>query len=158
MQGRSFYRPKTRSILSNGPTKSPRRRQTGTHNKKEERFHPSGQLLWDRGELDRPFVPRSDVHKHTVTLGESKNPKDYRREDWDQPDENGPSRLTWRRQTRSHKKKEERFHPSGQLLWDRGELERPFVPRSNVHKHTVTAGESKNPKDHRRENWDQPGY
>ena len=27
---------------------------------------------------------------------------------------------------------------------------------SYVHKHTVTAGESKNPKDHRRENWDQP--
>ena len=30
----------------------------------------------------------SDVHKHTVTDGESKNPKDYRKEDWDQPDEN----------------------------------------------------------------------
>ena len=73
-----------RSELSSSPTtKSPRRRQTGTHKKKEERFHPSGQLLWDRGELVRPFVPRSDVHKHTVTLRESKNPKDYRREDWD---------------------------------------------------------------------------
>ena len=34
-------------------------------------------------------MPRSDVHKHTVTLGESMNLKDYRREDWDQPDENG---------------------------------------------------------------------
>ena len=64
-------------------------KQTGTHKKKEERFNPSGQLLWDRGGLDRPFVPRSDVHKHTVTLGESMNLKDYRREDWDQPDENG---------------------------------------------------------------------
>ena len=60
-------------------------KQTGTHKKKEERFNPSGQLLWDRGELERPFVPRSDVHKYTVTAGESKNPKDYRREDWDQP-------------------------------------------------------------------------
>ena len=30
----------------------------------------------------------SDVHKHTVTAGESKNPKDHRREDWDQPNEN----------------------------------------------------------------------
>ena len=33
-------------------------------------------------------MPRSDVHKHTVNLGESKNPKDYGKEDWDQPDGN----------------------------------------------------------------------
>ena len=30
----------------------------------------------------------SDVHKHTVTAGEYKNPKDHRGENWDQPDEN----------------------------------------------------------------------
>ena len=30
----------------------------------------------------------SDVHKHTVTAGESKNPKDYKKEYWDQPDGN----------------------------------------------------------------------
>ena len=29
----------------------------------------------------------SIVHKHTVTAGESNNPKDHRREDWDQPNE-----------------------------------------------------------------------
>jgi len=95
LQEKFLKHPKTRSELLSGPTKSPRGRQTGTFKKKrEERFHPNGQLLWDRGELDRPFVPRSDVHKHTVNLGESKNPKDYKREDWDQPDENGL--LLWK--------------------------------------------------------------
>ena len=33
------------------------------------------------------IVPRSNVHKHTVTLGESMDHKDYRKEDWEQPEE-----------------------------------------------------------------------
>ena len=69
-------------------------KQTGAHKKKEERFNPSGQLLWDKGELERPSAPCSNVHKQTVTTGESKNSKDHRRENWDQPDENGPQIVT----------------------------------------------------------------
>ena len=33
------------------------------------------------------IAPRSNVHIHTVTLGESMDHKDYRREDRDQPEE-----------------------------------------------------------------------
>ena len=78
-------------------------KQTGTHKKKEERFYPSGQLLWDKGEWERPSAPRSDVHKHTVTAGESKIPKDHRKENWAKPDENGLQIVT-----KIHKKKEEK--------------------------------------------------
>ena len=65
--------------------KFPRRKQTGTHKKKEERFNPSGQVSMRQKRAGTAIVPRSNVHKHTVTLGESMDHKDYRREDWDQP-------------------------------------------------------------------------
>ena len=48
-------------------------------------------------------MPRSDVHKHTVTAGESKNPKDYRRENWDKSDENGPQIVTLKATRRKKK-------------------------------------------------------
>ena len=72
--GNSFHHPGTEGQQFS------KMKQTGTHKKKEERFNPNGQLVWDKGELERPFVPRSNIHKHTVTAGESKNPKDHRKE------------------------------------------------------------------------------
>ena len=147
--GSSFHHPGT------GGQQFSKMKPTGTHKKKEERFYPSGQLLWDKGEWERPSAPRSDVHKHTVTTRRIQDSQES------QNRKLGPARWEWttnsqERRPRSIRRKKKRFYLSGQLLWDKGELERPPAPRSDVHKHTVTAGESKNPKDHRRENWDQP--
>jgi len=44
---------------------------TGTHKKKEGRFNPSGQVSMRQQRSDSVLAPRSDVHIHTVTLGES---------------------------------------------------------------------------------------
>ena len=82
---KNFKHPRTRSELSSGPTRIQRRKQTGTHKKKEERFNPGGQVSMRQKRAGTAIVPRSNVHKHTVTLGESLDHKDYRREDWDQP-------------------------------------------------------------------------
>ena len=54
-----------------GPTRFPRKVQTGTHKKKEGRFNPSGQVSMRQQRSDTVLVPRSNVHTHTVTLGES---------------------------------------------------------------------------------------
>ena len=67
--------------------------KTKSHKKKEEKILPKVASCCETEE-SRPCEPRSDVHKHTVTDGESKNPKNHRRENWDQPDENGPLIVT----------------------------------------------------------------
>ena len=44
---------------------------TGTHKKKEVRFNPSGQVFMRQQRSASVLAPRSNVHIHTVTLGES---------------------------------------------------------------------------------------
>ena len=54
-----------------GPTRFPGKEQTGTHKKKEGRFNPSGQVSMRQQRSDTVLVPRSNVHTHAATLGES---------------------------------------------------------------------------------------
>ena len=70
--GTIFKHPRARSEPSiSGPTRFPEKEQTGTHKKKEGRFNPSGQVSMRQRRTDSVLVPRSNVHIHSVTLGES---------------------------------------------------------------------------------------
>ena len=53
------------------PTRFPGKEKTGIHKKKEGRFNPSGQVSMRQRRTDSVLVPRSNVHIHSVTLGES---------------------------------------------------------------------------------------
>ena len=82
----------------------------------------------------------SDVHKHTVTAGESKQSQgSQKREKWDQQDEDGPQIVTLKA-TRRKKKDSTQMASCCETeeSWN-GRVRRI----SYVHKHTVTAGESK---------------
>ena len=84
---KNFKHPRSRTNPSSGPTRFQRRKQVETHKKTGERFHPGGQVSMRQKRAGTAIVPRSNVHIHTVTLGESMNHKDYRRKDRDQPEE-----------------------------------------------------------------------
>ena len=82
----------------------------------------------------------SDVHKHTVTAGESKQSQgSQKRENWNQPDEDGPQTVTLKL---TRRKKKDSIQVASccetEESWN-GRVRRI----SDVHKHAVTAGESK---------------
>ena len=102
-------------------------KQTGTHKKKEERFNPSGQLLWVRRESKWPGAPRlwcSLTHCDCWGIWEIPRITEERKTGTNQTT-NGPQIS----HIKNYKKKEERFYINGQLLWDRRELKRPGAPR-----------------------------
>ena len=55
----------------NGPTRFPGKEKTGIHKKKEGRFNPGGQVSMRQRRTVSVLAPRSNVHIHPVTLGES---------------------------------------------------------------------------------------
>ncbi len=63
----------------------PMKRKDKDSQQERREIQPKWPGVYETEEGWTAIEPRSDVHKHTVTLGESMDHKDYRREDWDQP-------------------------------------------------------------------------
>ena len=62
----------------------PLKRKDKDSQQERREIQPKWPGVYETEEGWTAIEPRSDVHKHTVTLGESLDHKDYRRENWDQ--------------------------------------------------------------------------
>ena len=73
----------------------PLKRKDKDSQQERREIQPKWPGVYETEEGWTAIEPRSNVHKHTVTLGESMDHKDYRREDWDQPEERREIQPKW---------------------------------------------------------------